>query len=351
MSALEADAEVEARELTVEAVADLDRLEPCGTGNPRPVLVLRGARDPVHVPGGPGPPPEAAAGVPRATPLDAIFFSADGAELGLAPGGRVDVAFYPQINEFRGTRSVQLQVADLQSGPHPGSGWSGAVYAEIPPGGGPVPGRGPACCCLPGRSLWGCGAIFSAGAPGWAGWRTPPPALPGRPPGPPDRGRPCRAGPAVPGGAGGAGADRPGAPARRGWRISLRQVERQGGPGGLPHPGPSAAGHPRRQCGGVAPRQRRRCALYSKLLRGDPNGPYSGTISGAGRQGERLYPGIWTPSACTEAFTYADAEHKRASCARTAPPISPIPWRWQRSWPTWGWTRTRSIARPAPRHH
>lgn len=34
---------MEARELTVEAVADLDRLEPCGTGNPRPVLVLRGA--------------------------------------------------------------------------------------------------------------------------------------------------------------------------------------------------------------------------------------------------------------------------------------------------------------------
>ena len=38
-------------------------------------------------------------------------------ELGLAPGGRVDVAFYPQINEFRGTRSVQLQVADLHPAP------------------------------------------------------------------------------------------------------------------------------------------------------------------------------------------------------------------------------------------
>ena len=40
-----------------------------------------------------------------------------GAGLGLAPGGRVDVAFYPQINEFRGTRSVQLQVADLHPAP------------------------------------------------------------------------------------------------------------------------------------------------------------------------------------------------------------------------------------------
>lgn len=63
----------------------------------------------------------------KGTPLDAIFFSADGAELGLAPAARVDVAFYPQINEFRGTRSVQLQVAGPASGPHPGSGGAGCL--------------------------------------------------------------------------------------------------------------------------------------------------------------------------------------------------------------------------------
>lgn len=50
----------------------------------------------------------------RGVPLDAIFFSADGGELGLTAGCRVDVAFYPQINEFRGLRSVQLQVVDLR---------------------------------------------------------------------------------------------------------------------------------------------------------------------------------------------------------------------------------------------
>ena len=38
----------------------------------------------------------------------------DGSELGLTPGCRVDVAFYPQINDFRGIRSVQLQVVDLR---------------------------------------------------------------------------------------------------------------------------------------------------------------------------------------------------------------------------------------------
>ena len=43
-----------------------------------------------------------------------LFFSVDGSELGLTPGCRVDVAFYPQINDFRGVRSVQLQVVDLR---------------------------------------------------------------------------------------------------------------------------------------------------------------------------------------------------------------------------------------------
>lgn len=111
-SLLEIDAAVLPQELTVEAVEALDALEPCGAGNPRPVLVLTGA----HV--------ISAAQVGRGrhlklrlegrgVPLDAIFFSVDGSELGLTPGCRVDVAFYPQINDFRGVRSVQLQVVDL----------------------------------------------------------------------------------------------------------------------------------------------------------------------------------------------------------------------------------------------
>ena len=112
-SLLDIDAAVLPQELTVEAVEALDALEPCGAGNPRPVLVLTGA----HV--------ISAAQVGRGrhlklrlegrgVPRDAIFFSVDGSELGLTPGCRVDVAFYPQINDFRGVRSVQLQVVDLR---------------------------------------------------------------------------------------------------------------------------------------------------------------------------------------------------------------------------------------------
>lgn len=112
-SLLEADAAVLPRELTVEAVESLDLLEPCGTGNPRPVLVLTGAHVVTAAQVGRGRHLKLRLEA-RGTPLDAIFFSADGAELGLSPGCRVDVAFYPQINEFRGARSVQLQVVDLR---------------------------------------------------------------------------------------------------------------------------------------------------------------------------------------------------------------------------------------------
>ena len=61
-------------------------------------------------------------------------FPPTAAELGLAPGGRVDVAFYPQINEFRGTRSVQLQVADLHPAPTRAQA-ERAVYEKATAGG------------------------------------------------------------------------------------------------------------------------------------------------------------------------------------------------------------------------
>ena len=46
--------------------------------------------------------------------LNAIFFSADPVSAGIAPGDLVDVAFHPQINEFRGERSVQMNVVDIR---------------------------------------------------------------------------------------------------------------------------------------------------------------------------------------------------------------------------------------------
>ena len=115
-SVLEADAVVSPAELTVEAVESLSLLEPCGTGNPRPVLVVRGAQVQSMAQVGRGRHLKLRL-ESRGASLDAIYLSADGGELGLTPGCRVDAAFYPQINEFRGLRTVQIQIIDLAPAP------------------------------------------------------------------------------------------------------------------------------------------------------------------------------------------------------------------------------------------
>ena len=115
-SVLEVDMAVAPQHLTVEAVESLDLLEPCGTGNPRPVFLLQGAQ--VHTMSQVGRGRHLKLKLEsRGIALDAIYFSSQGSELGLYPGCRVDVVFCPQINDFRGVRSVQLQVVDLRLAP------------------------------------------------------------------------------------------------------------------------------------------------------------------------------------------------------------------------------------------
>ena len=115
-SVLDIDLAVAPRHLTVEAVEALDLLEPCGTGNPRPVFLLQGAQ--VHTMSQVGRGRHLKLRLEsRGVPLDAIYFSSQGADLGLYPGCRVDLVFYPQINDFRGARTVQLQVVDLRLAP------------------------------------------------------------------------------------------------------------------------------------------------------------------------------------------------------------------------------------------
>ena len=102
--------------LTVEEVGGLGMLEPYGAGNPKPVFSLAGCTVSALSEVGGGR--HLKLRLSRCgQSLDAIFFSVTAQMAGVAPGDRVDVAFTPQINEFRGTRSVQLQICDLRPAP------------------------------------------------------------------------------------------------------------------------------------------------------------------------------------------------------------------------------------------
>lgn len=113
-SALDVDVVLRRPELiTLWEVEQLRRLEPYGNGNNRPLFCLLGVTlDRVQ---GVGQNRHLKLRFSKGTvQLEGIFFSATAQQCPCQPGGRVDVAFYLQINEFRGSRTVQLQVVDLR---------------------------------------------------------------------------------------------------------------------------------------------------------------------------------------------------------------------------------------------
>lgn len=113
-SVLEVDAVLsDASLLNAEEVGGLSVLEPCGEGTPRPVFALSRCMVTGVTEIGGGRHLKLRLSK-DGRPLDAIFFSVCAASAGVAVGDRVDVAFTPRINEFRGNRSVQLQVCDVR---------------------------------------------------------------------------------------------------------------------------------------------------------------------------------------------------------------------------------------------
>ncbi len=108
------DLEIDSPELLkMECVESLEALEPWGNGNPRPSMCMTGAV------------------LTSATPIgggkhlrlrlekfgvryDCVWFSRQASELDVSAGDRVDAAFYPQVSEFRGRRSLQLVMLDLR---------------------------------------------------------------------------------------------------------------------------------------------------------------------------------------------------------------------------------------------
>lgn len=99
-------------------VEGLQQLEPYGAGNPRPTFQMNGVQivSCMSVGGG----KHIRLQIEKNHHLwDAIFFSASMQECGIHIGQPFDIAFYPQMNEYRGIRTVQLLVIDLRRSPTP----------------------------------------------------------------------------------------------------------------------------------------------------------------------------------------------------------------------------------------
>lgn len=116
-SSLDVDCEIpHCSLLSTQDVESLSLLEPFGSGNPKPVFLLRSVCVLSHTDVGGGR--HLKLKLRRdGVALDAIFFSANTAACGIENGQRLDIAFTLQINQFRGNRTVQLQLCDLRPSP------------------------------------------------------------------------------------------------------------------------------------------------------------------------------------------------------------------------------------------
>ena len=113
---LRLDGRVELSQVNQGLVEEIRRLEPFGIGNPSPVLLglgltLQEARE-VGKEGG-----HLKVRVQEgSTSKDGIGFNLGGLLGGLRPGQMVDAVFSPEINEYNGRTSVQLQLKDIRTG-------------------------------------------------------------------------------------------------------------------------------------------------------------------------------------------------------------------------------------------
>ena len=116
VSSLYIDFEVHksAKLLDLSNVEALWRLEPFGSGNNPPHLMLCGALITQLTSVGTGKHTRLRVEHDKAS-FDCIYFGVEAEMLGFRQGDYIDIAFEPHINEFRGSRSVQLHVMDIRA--------------------------------------------------------------------------------------------------------------------------------------------------------------------------------------------------------------------------------------------
>ena len=116
------EAEISEDDVTLEMVAELSKLEPYGAKNPEPIFVLRDISITELVPLSMGKHTRLSAHK-NEHDISAVFFGHNLLTEGFAVGDEVDIVCSININEFRGNKSVQLIVRDID--------FSDAVWREI----------------------------------------------------------------------------------------------------------------------------------------------------------------------------------------------------------------------------
>ena len=112
-TSIDIDCAIPAELLTISNIESLNVLEPCGNACPKPVLMMKNLTiERITMVGG-GRHMRLRLRSGRMG-LNGIYFSVNPDSVPVQSGDLVDVAFTPQINEFRGERSVQMNVLDIR---------------------------------------------------------------------------------------------------------------------------------------------------------------------------------------------------------------------------------------------
>ena len=160
---LDADCVIPPELLTLYNIDSLNTLEPCGNGCPKPQLVMENLTVDRITQVGNGRHMRLRLRSGRYS-FNAIFFSATSESASIREGDLVDVAFVPQVNEFRGERTPQMNVTDIRPACSAEASGCCAGYQQLQTG---IISREEAALLLPDRGtlalVWrylaGCGKL------------------------------------------------------------------------------------------------------------------------------------------------------------------------------------------------
>ncbi len=111
---LKIDMEVSAKDLTLNLIEDLKKLEPCGVGNEQPIFAIRDLKlQSEKVMGSSGNHLKFSCVDKAQNTVDCVYWKHS--TLNLNQGSKLDIAFSPKINEFNGIKSLRLDIKDYNS--------------------------------------------------------------------------------------------------------------------------------------------------------------------------------------------------------------------------------------------